>query len=528
MKNLLNYNLKSFRQFAYTLVEVIIVMLIIAVVVSISIKATKAKLNNITSYTYYSAYQTVNSVTNEMLKDFDADNADYISNNSIFYKFFPPAFAQDCLHEELDKCYLAKYATGLDIDNYIQRNYPGATATIGADLVLREYVEKVLNLTSYGKMDDIIVVKNHNFDDDIYDCLYYYSQGECVGQTTSIYHNGDAYQSLPNEYVRIKFWFIYTEPLEDPNPDPEQSTTATPLDPPSCTPTACTGGNEFDMTSCSCVCNKTAPDTIPCGKVWSESQCQLEDITPWPPTCEAGKEFNPTEAVCGCVPIPQAIPRTGENYCKLFLSYSNTSPQLAEADECKGDAISTDETEFSDKAPDMILRNGMRLYNVSQDPEKITVLEGNSKGRTFTRVEADGTTTEIDMDEWGYTLYVDIDGERNGNGVLWEDVFPFYVTLSGNVVPVYDIDSPETVGGDNKLYLQTSVFDEWVDDTTGRNTQWITKSRPFKESACAMGYVNASTPYCSTAPAITTNAQCMTIGHDCRLKTILPIKFFGR
>ena len=129
----------------------------------------------------------------------------------------------------------------------------------------------------------------------------------------------------------------------------------------------------------------------------------------------------------------------------------------------------------------------------------------------------------IDVDEWGYTLYIDIDGTRGGDSKLWEDVYPFYVTLSGTVIPAYDMDNAETAGGDSKLHLQTSVHDEFIDNN-GRHTQWITKSKTFKESACTMGYVKATTPYCS---GVAGNAQCALDNHDCRLKTVMPIKFFG-
>ena len=57
---------------AYTLAEIIIVMLVIAVVVGVSIKITKAKLNQIVSYTYYSAYSTLRNVSGQMLQDFKA------------------------------------------------------------------------------------------------------------------------------------------------------------------------------------------------------------------------------------------------------------------------------------------------------------------------------------------------------------------------------------------------------------------------------------------------------------------------
>ena len=68
---------KRFRKFGYTLAEVVTVMLVIAVIVGISIKVSKAKFNNLLSYTYYSAYQTLNVATRQMLFDFKP----YITSN---------------------------------------------------------------------------------------------------------------------------------------------------------------------------------------------------------------------------------------------------------------------------------------------------------------------------------------------------------------------------------------------------------------------------------------------------------------
>ena len=96
---------------AYTLAEVVIVILIVAVIVGVSIRITKAKLNQITSFTYYNAYSTLRAVGNEMLSDFDG--VDYLNpdfdptamNNkeSFFAKlknlFLQPAIAEDIYGE---------------------------------------------------------------------------------------------------------------------------------------------------------------------------------------------------------------------------------------------------------------------------------------------------------------------------------------------------------------------------------------------------------------------------------------------
>ena len=48
---------------AYTLAEVIIVLVVISVVVSVTLRVAKMRLDNITTYTYYSAYDLLSDVT---------------------------------------------------------------------------------------------------------------------------------------------------------------------------------------------------------------------------------------------------------------------------------------------------------------------------------------------------------------------------------------------------------------------------------------------------------------------------------
>ena len=74
---------------AYTLAEIIVVMLIIAVIVAVTIGITKAKLDNIVSYTYYNAYSTLRSISTEMLADWDPQDPEYRqavnSNDNLFF-----------------------------------------------------------------------------------------------------------------------------------------------------------------------------------------------------------------------------------------------------------------------------------------------------------------------------------------------------------------------------------------------------------------------------------------------------------
>ena len=128
---------------------------------------------------------------------------------------------------------------------------------------------------------------------------------------------------------------------------------------------------------------------------------------------------------------------------------------------------------------------------------------------------------------FGYTLYIDIDG-ASGPSLLWSDVFPIYVTLSGKVIPAFRHTTG--VGGADKKYLQTSV--EKVD---GKKVTWPAKSVSFRESACKSGYIpsknatgNHTCTYCgdySSIPLVRVDYET-SCDDDvvCRLKIIKPIK----
>ncbi len=198
------------------------------------------------------------------------------------------------------------------------------------------------------------------------------------------------------------------------------------------------------------------------------------------------------------------LPDKGEDFCKSFAKRANTA-QLSQSNECEGAEIADNETSFSGKTPDIILRNGMRIYNASQDFKKI--LDGNLSGITY---------DSKDIDEYGYLVYVDLNGSNIGENELWDDVFPFYVTLSGKVVPAYNDDN---LGGNDKSYLQVSVSEESTEKVT-----WVAKSVTFKEGACKMGYVNKDSDYCKKSPAIDISNTCNNEQNDCKLKVIIPLK----
>lgn len=210
------------------------------------------------------------------------------------------------------------------------------------------------------------------------------------------------------------------------------------------------------------------------------------------------------------------MPRSGENFCKMFASYVNTqSMSDEEKNICKGNDAS-DTSNFNTKEggiePDFVLRNGMKIFNVKKGPAEISDLENNTEGIKYNT--ADGAA-EIDANKWGYTIYIDLNGDK-GNGELWDDVYKFYIPLSGKVIPAYNAEGD---GGDNKFHLEASVRDE-------TNEKWIRKSVSFREAACISEYVGLTSKYClkdNTDEEID-DTPCAEEGVDCALKIIKPLR----
>ena len=276
-----------------------------------------------------------------------------------------------------------------------------------------------------------------------------------------------------------------------------------------CTPSCPQGTEWIDMSGSG---SYNIPDGYTMPGCYSEYQCPAEE-------CQSGSVWR-GEPTCSCVPEPPTIPRKGINFCNMFVSLANTKA----GEMCKGTKVEADTTDFSGITEDIILRNGMKIYNASQNPDSIADLVGNETGGTVTKT--DGTT--FDTNIAGYTLYVDIDGS-SGESKLWEDVFPFYVTLSGKVIPAYKTDALGEFGGDSRYYMQTSIQVGAV-DSVGATQYWLLKSKSFKESACKAGYVGQNTLYCSrhdeNNSAVTKDVTCSQEQNSCSVKKVSPIRGF--
>ena len=315
----------------------------------------------------------------------------------------------------------------------------------------------------------------------------------------------------------------------------------------------CWNGNKaHNWSECPACTNK--PSKLPCGQGWDEHTCQLTGTAK---TCPSGQHLNSScncvndcpsnispcnicsdetgivsqnpainrtcsdeayewsEEQCKCIVSPRTLPRKGMNFCKLFERHANI---MSGSSVCSGSVISNGTTDFSNKSPDITLRNGLRVYNMHSDAGAISMLANNTQGGVY-----DGVPN---TNSYGYTVYVDIDGSK-GDSLLWSDVYPFYITLSGKIIPAYDHSAnPNGSGGDSVRHLQVSVENENYANGK-RSTKWLAKSVPFKEGACIAGYVGDATPYCKNGTSFTKASECTTNYNSmCRVKQIQPVKFF--
>lgn len=188
--------------------------------------------------------------------------------------------------------------------------------------------------------------------------------------------------------------------------------------------------------------------------------------------------------------VPQ-FSETAGDLCDKAYELLNTH-----SGDCSGSSVSYT-SNFSSATADFTLSTGARVYNLSSVPSPITKLDG----------------------ETAYTVYVDVNGDR-GETVLYEDVFPFFITLTGVVIPDFD----GTYGGEDPNCLSASIIYDY-NNTDGTITpKYITdyKSVSYRDAACASGTLTYSS-YCSGHSVHTT---CTDSAVDCRMMFVKPSMHF--
>lgn len=550
MRKEASFRLPKFIDSAYTLAEVIIVMLIIAVIVAVSIGITKAKLDNIVSYTYYNAYSSLRKISTEMLADWDPTDPEYkeallennLAKNNQSSKFFKNVFS---LNNFFTPAYAIRKPPSQSIDQFmcIDGVRPTYCFDTGVNVCPPSKcpVKCPNGSLSYSGncfvscWDGSTASSSSACPPKIkcWDGSYATSSSKCPKATC---WNGSTASEPSLCPAKITCWDGSFETKESDCPGYV---------------TCWNGSKAYNYSGCPACTNK--PDPLPCGQGWDEKTCTLTGTVK---SCPSGQHLNsgcqcvvdcPTdlsickrcdaetgvisqnpdvnrsctdetyewsEEQCKCIPSPRTLPRKGDNFCKLLDRHSNS---MGDSGICSGSVVPDNTTNFADKKPNMVLSNGLRIYNLHKDAAPIDALAGNTQGGVY-----DGVPN---TNSYGYTVYVDIDGAK-GDSLLWSDVYPFYITLSGKIIPAYDKANPGVSGGDSTRHLQVSV--QYEDYSSGhRRIKWLSKSTSFKEGACLSGYVGDATPYCKDAGAVTKLSECTTDGNSmCNVKQIQPVKFF--
>ena len=609
-------------------------MLIIAVIVAVTIGITKAKLDNIVSYTYYNAYSTLRSISTEMLADWDPQDPEYRqavnSNDNLFFSnilensiiqpvIARPGIVEDCRIDiggntpsecaqrggywcrmscsnvnsgfcnSRAGCSRCASCGGSGGNNCTKSCGSGftldkssctckCTRSCGSGYKLNSSSCSCEKLPCTNKPSSIPCGQSWNestcsLTGSVKTCSDGYSlDGNCNCVCTRSCGTGYKLNSSSCSCVALnKCWDgSYVENSSNcPKATCWNGTQAS--NPDACPPkitcwdgtnvtnesncpgyVTCWNGNKaHNWSECPACTNK--PSKIPCGQGWDEHTCKLTGTAK---TCPSGQHLNSScncvndcpsnlspcnicsdetgivsqnpainrtcsdeayewsEEQCKCIVSPRTLPRKGMNFCKLFERHANI---MSGSDVCNGSVISNGTTDFSNKSPDITLRNGLRVYNMHSDAGAISMLSNNTQGGVY-----DGVPN---TNSYGYTVYVDIDGSK-GDSQLWSDVYPFYITLSGKIIPAYDTSNSNSSGGDSVRHLQVSVENE--NYASGkRSTKWLAKSVPFKEGACIAGYVGDATPYCKNGTSFTKASECTTNYNSmCRVKQIQPVKFF--
>lgn len=103
----------------------------------------------------------------------------------------------------------------------------------------------------------------------------------------------------------------------------------------------------------------------------------------------------------------------------------------------------------------------------------------------------------------GFTVFVDINGDK-GNGTLWDDVYPFYISANGTVYPAYPLDAKKGeddasnslyIGGNSEKQLPVDVY-YYITSGDNRKKVLAFPNVSFARAMCSARKISKYTPYC--------------------------------
>lgn len=494
---------KKIAMRGYTLSEIVVVMLIIAVIVGVSIKITKAKLDSVISYTYYSAYSTLRSATSEIIADYDPNKDAYTYQRRFFdmFNLSPEATAAD-LSEVVDT-----YDT---IDCSIITNIPSLNTeltfyTTGQIPQTTTSTEETVESTEEnGACAGKIVACSS-------DKYYNYDKCACVPRKSTVPKTGEKFCTLLEEYVNIAggtstcSGSIISEDTTDFSDKTPDLTLRNGLriyglkGDYAAIPMLAGNNNMAYNTDLSIgdriviLIKKLKRDVVAYTDfIKSQITAFYRDMWSQPAYARCERWYLPVGVTCR---------DSGGTWC---------TGEHEEGEGCYACCTPKDQTV---------------LPSITTEPTIVTTSTITTPTTTTTSEPEPEPEPEpiVNIDEAGYIVYIDVDGSK-GNSTLWDDVYPFYITLSGRVVPAFDSTAnPDGAGADSIHHLQVSVKNETINANGRRAIKWLAKSVSFREGACLSGFVSSNTPYCS---GMSYDSDCSSTDSNCQVKPIKPMKLF--
>ncbi len=228
--------------------------------------------------------------------------------------------------------------------------------------------------------------------------------------------------------------------------------------------------------------------------------------------------------------------------CSIFTDYFNTA-KIYDASGTEVPACSTvTNNPRAASIPTLKLTNGMDIYFESN---ATTTFTATSHPLLFV-----GSLS--DPERSGYHIWVDINGHGQGEDKMHYDIFEFYITRDGRVIPVYGTVDPgirgyeylpvDMDGGGNvDLAAFDVIYSPEDDGVAPPENHYVVvsddyRSVPFPLAACASGYVHAGAEYCTafkyynnaTPPAEITGvgkaAICNNDYADCKIRLVKKLK----
>lgn len=228
--------------------------------------------------------------------------------------------------------------------------------------------------------------------------------------------------------------------------------------------------------------------------------------------------------------------------CSIFKDYFNLrtiyNSSGSEVSPCQM-LYTAGPTPSTNPVPSLSLTNGIDIYFSANATDTIIDLQ-------------DATLTN--PEQTGYTFWVDINGMGEGEDKSNYDIFKFYITRSGRVIPAYGsvsgirgyeyIPADMDGGGNNTLAAFDVIFSpEDVGTSTVNHYKVVEdgtdtlRSLPFPQAACASGYISDATDYCKdfkyncnpstgacSNTGVTKTATCGNDYADCKIRLVKKLR----